>query len=35
MILLMQELYKLMPEQIDQVVDNNMQKQFDEADRHV
>ena len=31
----MQELYKLMPEQIDHVVDNNLQKQFDEADRYV
>ena len=35
MILLMQELYKLMPEQIDHVVDDNMQKQFEEAARYV
>ena len=35
MILLMQALYKLMPEQIDHVVDDNMQKQFEEADRYV
>ena len=35
MILLMQALYKLMPEQIAHVVGNNLQKQFDEADRYV
>ena len=35
MILLMQELYKLMPEQIARVVGNNLQMQFDEADRYV